>query len=394
MNINKQIRARDGQQWIYDYLMRTTGRAIHFEIDGRQLPSSVKSIKMAAKYLAKKAEKAERLANLSKLDGDLISAKILYRKASEMYREAQHFTVPIISDYRWQLYDKCLLCASELYKLSENKVIKVYLESEIGPIPALWHVFESEEKVPAVVFIPGMDNTKENYPNPLENEFHMRGMHVLSVDGPGQGEMLKSGVFVTPDNHVVVAKAAYEFLAQQKSVNENKIGICGRSFGTFWSMRAAAAEPRFAALAGAVACYYWENLTIFDEAPIRFKQIFMEMAGMQSEEQFDKMTEQLSLKPDVGNISCPTLMATGEFDPLSPLEDADAIFDHINAPKEMWVFEDEFHPIRAPEALSGHGIFHYIASWMKKALDDEFVKGFSKRRFISKNGNGMFDEIP
>jgi len=117
----------------------------------------------------------------------------------------------------------------------------------------------------------------------------------------------------------------------------------------------------------------------------------MEMAGMQSEEQFDKMTEQLSLKPDVGNISCPTLMATGEFDPLSPLEDADAIFNHINAPKEMWVFEDEFHPIRTPEALSGHGIFHYIASWMKKALDGGFAEDFSKRRFISKNGNGMFD---
>ena len=63
MSINKPVRARDGQQWIYDYLMRTTGRAIHFEIDGRQLPSPVKSIKMAAKYLSKKAEKAEKLAS-------------------------------------------------------------------------------------------------------------------------------------------------------------------------------------------------------------------------------------------------------------------------------------------------------------------------------------------
>ena len=94
------------------------------------------------------------------------------------------------------------------------------------------------------------------------------------------------------------------------------------SFGTFWSMRAAAAEPRFVALAGAVACYFWDNLTIFDEAPIRFKQIFMEMAGTHSEEQFDLMCQDFSLKPDVEKISCPTLMATGEFDPLSPLEDA------------------------------------------------------------------------
>ena len=138
-----------------------------------------------------------------------------------MYREAQHFTIPIISDYRWQLYEKCLDCASKLYDLSNNEVRKVYLESEIGPIPALWYVFDTDIGAPAVVFIPGMDNTKENYPNPLENEFHMRGMHVLSIDGPGQGEMLKTGVFVTPDNHIIAARAAYEFLAKQKSVDDN-----------------------------------------------------------------------------------------------------------------------------------------------------------------------------
>ena len=390
MSINKPVRARDGQQWIYDYLMRTTGRAIHFEIDGRQLPSPVKSIKMAAKYLSKKAEKAEKLASLSKSNGDLISARILYRKASEMFREAQHFTVPIISDYRWGLYEKCLSCTEELHKLSEYKIKKVYLESEIGPIPALWHIFDTEVEAPAVVFIPGMDNTKENYPNPLENEFHMRGMHVLAIDGPGQGEMLREGVYVTQNNHIIAAKAAYEFLAKQKTVDEKKIGICGRSFGTFWSMRAAAAEPRFAALAGAVACYFWDNLNIFDEAPIRFKQIFMEMAGTHSEEQFDLMCQDFSLKPDVEKISCPTLMATGEFDPLSPLEDADAIFSKLNAPKEMWVFEDEFHPIRTPEALSGHSVFHYIAHWMRKALDGKLPSKYEKRRYISKNGDGMF----
>ena len=85
------------------------------------------------------------------------------------------------------------------------------------------------------------------------------------------------------------------------------------------------------------------------------------------------MCQDFSLKPDVEKISCPTLMATGEFDPLSPLEDADAIFNKLNAPKEMWVFEDEFHPIRTPEALSGHSVFHYIAHWMRQAWTEKFL---------------------
>ena len=170
--------------------MRTTAVPSISRLMVANFPSPVKSIKMAAKYLSKKAEKAEKLASLSKSNGDLISARILYRKASEMFREAQHFTVPIISDYRWA-YMKNVFCTEELHKLSEYKIKKVYLESEIGPIPALWHIFDTEVEAPAVVFIPGMDNTKENYPNPLENEFHMRGMHVLAIDGPGQGEMLR-----------------------------------------------------------------------------------------------------------------------------------------------------------------------------------------------------------
>jgi len=54
------------------------------------------------------------------------------------------------------------------------------------------------------------------------------------------------------------------------------------------------------------------------------------------------------------------------------------------------VFEDEFHPIRTPEALSGHSVFHYIAHWMRKALDGKLPSKYEKRRYISKNGDGMF----
>ena len=125
--------------------------------------------------------------------------------------------------------------------------------------------------------------------------------------------------------------------------------------------RAAAAEPRFAAVAGAISCYYWDRLTIFDEAPIRFKQVFMAMAGMEDEGLFDEMSLGFTLKNHAKNVMCPALMATGEFDPLNPLEDAEAVFKALPGPKEMWIFEDEFHPIFAPAALAGQATFHFVA---------------------------------
>ena len=68
-------------------------------------------------------------------------------------------------------------------------------------------------------------------------------------------------------------------------------------------MRAAADEPRFAAVGGAVACYYWDHLNIFDETPIRFKQVFMSMAGMEDEDKLDNMSNGFTLKNSMHNLS-------------------------------------------------------------------------------------------
>jgi hypothetical protein len=57
----------------------------------------------------------------------------------------------------------------------------------------------------------------------------------------------------------------------------------------------------------------------------------------------------------------------------------------------MWVFEDEFHPITAPKALSGRGTFHFVAEWMERALSGKIEPGHTRRRFIHANGDGLYD---
>ena len=384
-------RERDGQQWIYDYLLKTTGRAIHFEMDGRTIPPQVKSIRMAAKYMARHGEAAERLARKADAAGDILNARALFRTAAEHYRDAQHFAIPPLGPKRWAYYARARDCARRVHELADTPVETVEIPFEGRSLPALLHLCSGSGPRPAVVFFPGMDNIKENWPNPLDNEFLERGMHVLSVDGPGQGEALERGIYVDATNHVAAAKAAFEFLAARIDVDPRRIGIAGRSFGTFWSLRAAADEPRYAAVAGAVACYFWDRLTIFDEAPIRFKQVFMAMAGMDDEKAFDAMCEGFTLKGHAERVACPVLMATGEFDPLNPLEDAEAVFEALAGPKEMWVFEDEFHPIGAPRALSGRGTFHFIAAWMERALSGRIAPGHRRKALIRANGDGLYD---
>lgn len=389
--MKRNERARDGQQWIYDYMMKTTGRAIHFEMDGRQVPPQVKSIRMAAKHMARQGEAAERLARQADARGDSINARALFRSASEHYREAQHFAIPPLGAKRWEYYARARDCAQRVYALTDTPVEPVEVPFQGSSIPGVLHRCPGAGPGPAIVFIPGMDNTKENWPNPLDNEFLERGMHVLAIDGPGQGEALERGIYVNATNNMLAASAAYEFLAARDDVDEDRIGIVGRSFGTFWSLRAAADEPRFAAVAGAVACYYWDRLTIFDEAPIRFKQVFMAMAGMTDEAAFDAMCEDFTLKGHADRVRCPVLMATGEFDPLNPLEDAEAAFEALSGPKELWIFEDEFHPIIAPKALCGRRTFHLVAEWMSRALSGEIAPDHTRKAFIKQNGDGLYD---
>ena len=373
-------------------MLKETGRPVHYELDARLLPTQAKSMRMVTKYAIQEAEHAENLAQSAEQHGDAINARALYRTASEHFREAQHFIIPANDPKRWPILAKAVECAKRMHDLMDYPIERVEIPFEGKSIPGILHLQPGGEQAPAIVFIPGMDNTKENYPNPLDNEFHQRGMHVLAIDGPGQGEALERGIFVTTDNHVGAASAAYEFLAGRDDVDEKRVGLTGRSFGSFWSMRAAADEHRYAAVASAVACYYWDFLTIFDEAPIRFKQVFMAMAGMDDEAAFDRMSEGFSLKGHANRITCPVLMCIGEFDPLNPLEDAEKVYEALRCPKEMWIFEDEFHSIHTTKPLSGRQTFHFIAEWMDRALSGQLPVSLDRKVFIHKDGQGMYGE--
>jgi hypothetical protein len=44
--MKRLVRERDGQQWSYDWMLKTTERAIRFEMDGHDMPPQAKNIKM------------------------------------------------------------------------------------------------------------------------------------------------------------------------------------------------------------------------------------------------------------------------------------------------------------------------------------------------------------
>ena len=74
-----------------------------------------------------------------------------------------------------------------------------------------------------MLFIPGMDMTEEFFPNPLANPFQRRGMHVLAIDGRGQGISNLRKIRVTDDNYERAASAASDYLVSRPEVDPDRI---------------------------------------------------------------------------------------------------------------------------------------------------------------------------
>ena len=118
----------------------------------------------------------------------------------------------------------------------------------------------------------------------------------------------------------------------------------------------------------------------------------MYMAGMTEEEAFDSIADQMELKGYGSRVCCPTLLVTGEFDPLSPVEAALEFYRELSGPKELWVLENEFHRVWAMEGLGGLDLNPYAVDWLRAALEGRFKAGYQKTVYVrQKIGRGPFD---
>ena len=210
------------------------------------------------------------------------------------------------------------------------------------------------------------------------------------MDGPGQGSSNIQKIRAVGDNYERAGAAVMSYLEGRDEVKSKKIGVYGISMGSFWSLRLASYDHRAAALASGVACFNPNN-TIFSQSSPRFKQVFMYMAGMDDEDEFDKMAVEMTVKGYADKVTCPTLLVTGEFDPLCPLEDAIEVYEDLTCRKEMWVIEDQFHPLWGLPNLGGLDCHQYVIDWLQRVLVNETTND-GRIAYVAKAGDGPFGD--
>jgi dipeptidyl aminopeptidase/acylaminoacyl peptidase len=256
-------------------------------------------------------------------------------------------------------------------------------------ISCLLHLLPDRRKAPVVLYVPGMDQSKEKFPEAHRNVALARGFHVMAMDGPGQGNSNIQKIRAVKDNYERAGAAVIDYLLGRPEVDENKIAVYGLSMGSYWSLRLAAHDQRLAAVASCVANFNPNN-TIFTECSPRFKQMFMYMAGYDDEDRFDEeVAKGMTVRGHLGSIQCPTLLVLGEFDPICPLEDAVEVFQELQVPKEMWIMENQYHPLWKISNLGGLDLHEYVLDWLAGLFSGQLTPQLSGRiAYVGEHGDG------
>jgi dipeptidyl aminopeptidase/acylaminoacyl peptidase len=394
--IGKLRTQRDGQQWMLDLALNMRGRVQNFERDDVEVPAGkrARNYRMLPKVWRESAERHERLARRAHALGAREAATYHYDHAIEGYRMAQH---PIYFDnhpVKKQLYRRLAEMVDRRSEVAGYPIERVEVPFDDGKtISCLLHLLPDRRKAPVVIYVPGMDQTKEVFPKAHHNIALSRGFHVLAMDGPGQGNSNLQKIRAVGDNYERAGAAVISYLMRRPEVDKKKIAIYGISMGSYWSLRLSSYDHRAAAVVSSVACFNPNN-TLFSQSSPRFKQMFMYMAGYADEARFDEeVVKGMTVRGCLDQVTCPTLLVTGEFDPLCPLEDALEAFEDLRVPKELWVMENQYHPLWGIANLGGMDCHDYVFDWLKLTFTGKRVpKKRGRILYVRENGDGPWSD--
>ena len=382
---------RDNQKWVFDWVIKETGKVFHFQPDGRgRIPRSVRSHDMISKHMGLSARRLERLAQAEAEAGHRETAMELYYQAALQYQDAQHVVFETNDEKRF-LHGGLMRCFGRVREFAPYRIEHVDVPWNGTVVSGNLHLAPGEGRKPLVFYVPGCDQTKEAWPNPYYNQALQRGMHAFSFDGPGQGESNLRGVKLTADNYEDAASAAIGYLLKRPEVDPDKIGVYALSFGSHWGMRIAAKDHRIRAVAAPWASFVDKYYLLNEESP-RYKQLFAYLTQSSSEEELDEITAQMTMEGRMELITCPTLLVAGEHDPRAPIEEVLRMFDQMKAPAELWLLPDQFHNgsiTGGSRAAVWEADMHaFVCDWLRDRFNGEKVRHPGQVLYLEPSGAG------
>ncbi len=312
------------------------------------------------------ARRFELQARGSLAKGHEITASDGFFAASVMYGGAQ-WPIFVNTDLNKTLEKKKNECFLEYTKRADHRVEAVEIPYRGKSLAGYFHLPQGYAggKLPCLVMIEGMDAFKELAIFATGDRFLRRGFACLVIDGPGQGTSLPREIWYDPDRYGEVGTSAINWLEGRSEIDPKRIMAWGLSFGSFWATQMAAAESRFSACAVMYTCFQPHNWPLYEMASPSFKQRFMYMTGVATEEEFENVMPRMDVRPLSKKLNMPYFVMAGEDDSLS---DISCTIEHLNqvpGPKTLVMYAGEEHGMGGSRSSQlGLPFFTIIADWL------------------------------
>lgn len=343
---------------------------------------------------AEGAERRQARATQALAQGDLITARESFLIASIYYGIAQ-WPIDEVSELNKALDANKIACYREYAVHAHHRIERVEIPMGKHTIPGWLHYPPvGQAPYPVVIMLPGMDTFKEELVWAYGDKILERGMAALAIDGPGQYEARLRGLKITPDNFADAGKACLRWIDSRGDLDPQRIGLFGRSFGSYAAtVMANAIADRLLGTAVGFPCHEPGLYTLFEEASPTFKNRFMFMAGYDDEAQFDLYARGFDLRTKVQSLRSPYLLVGGELDEISPIRHAYEVTRHVPGPIEVLVYQNERHaPGRAASAQFGPHWYSLMADWLAARVRDK--KPAEGRHFGYVKSSGQVEERP
>jgi pimeloyl-ACP methyl ester carboxylesterase len=327
----------------------------------------------------------------------LISARQAYLRAATYHRAAEFYLHGNLADPRIeQQSQKSLACFDAAARLTVPPPRVLDIPYEATHLPAYFYrVDDLGRPRPTLLLQMGFDGTQEELYG-LATAATARGWNCLTFEGPGQGQVIREQhLHFRPDWEKVITPVLDHALSRP-DVDPMRIALMGLSFGGYLAPRAAAFEPRLAALVanGGVLDFFGNGvppgMTRQDtvdymkaepqEVNLRMKHQMLASIetrwamengmftfGAATVAEYLLKTSQYTLEGVAPRITCPTLIVDSENERTFRGQ-ARQLYDALTCPKEFMLFTaDEGageHCQVGAAFLSGERIF----TWLEKTL--------------------------
>jgi 2,6-dihydroxypseudooxynicotine hydrolase len=281
----------------------------------------------------------ERLGRVALADGRELSAGEHLAQAAVYFHFAKFVFVEDLDQMR-AAHRSAVRCLDDALPYLDPPGRRVEIPFEGATMVGILRLPSTGESPhPAVLMIPGLDSTKEEFRS-TEKLFLDRGVATFSVDGPGQGE----AEYALPirGDWSAAGLAMLDALAEQAEVDGDRLAVWGVSLGGYYAPRvAAAARDRIKACVALAGPYNFGDC--WDDLPRLTRDTFRVRSGAATDDDARKIASTLDLTKRAGEITAPLLVVTGRLDRLIPWQHAERLAAEAGGPVELRILEDGNH---------------------------------------------------